>query len=367
MLYANVHSLEVPSGEIRGNLLHQAVAYFTTAAAGLNEVPPVLSPGAGGLKLELRGDRLVVAGAFSGLGSDFNPAIGGGAHLHFGDASQNGDVSVPLTTTLAAGNRAGSFPAADNTYTLDATQLAALKSADLYLNIHTVDVPSGEIRGQILPETNEFPAATSITAPASDAMLTIEGESSTPFTAEWEPAVDPDGNPLVYIWQLAADAGFETPVLSVNTGFDTLFTTDFRTVSDLLMSLGLEEGNTVKVYHRVLASDGSVATASPADSVNLTLGTVSFDEVLAGQFQIDLFPVPANDRLTVAVEAETGAQAQLQLYDRSGRMLSREFWRLDQGGNTHEVDVQRLVPGVYFLQLFIDGQPLRARKITVQR
>jgi len=363
--YANIHSLDVPSGELRGNLLNQAVAYFTTSAAGINEVPPVATEAVGSLKLELTGDRLVVVGAFSGLASDFNTNIG--AHLHQADASQNGDVVVPLTPTLDADNRAGSFMTADNAFTLDAQQLTALKGEELYLNIHTVDVPSGAIRGQILPETNQFPAATAITGPASDALIPIEGEGSTPFVAQWNPAIDPDGNAPVYIWQLAADADFEAPALSVNVGFDTTFTTDFKTVSDLLMSLGLETGSTVKVYHRVLVSDGSLTTASPTDSVNLSLGTVSFDEVLARQFQVELFPVPATDRLTVSVEAETGAQGQLQLYDRAGRMLSREFWRLDQGGNTHQVDVQRLVPGTYFVQLFIDGQPLRARKIMIQR
>lgn len=366
MVYANVHTTENTGGEIRGNLLPYSVSTFTTTALGINEVGPVASNAFGGLKLELSGDQLTVSGAFSGLQSDYNANVG--SHLHMGAPGTNGSVAIPLNPTIGDDMRSGIYRPGDNVYTLTAGQRNALRSGMLYLNVHSTDIASGEIRGQVLPETNFFPTASAITAPASGAAVTIEGDPAAPFTAQWSEATDPDGNAVVYIWQLATDANFSTPLLTLSRGTSTEFTTDFGTVSSILQSVGVMEGQTVKVYHRVLSSDGAVSTPSPADSVNLTLGVVtSFDEALAQDFRLGLFPVPANDWLTVQINAESAAEAEVHLMDLSGRMVKNEVFALNRGENNHRIEVQQLPVGTYFLQMLIDGKPLRARKFHLQR
>ncbi len=367
MVYANIHSFDNPPGEIRGQLLPYSVSYFTTSDMGINEVPPVASGGLGGLKLELSGDRLIVSGAFSGLESDFNSNVG--SHLHMAGPGANGGVAIPLNATIGDNQRSGMYNPADNTFTLTGDQRMALRSGMLYHNIHSMDVPSGEIRGQVLPETNAFPDSSSITAPASGAMLTIEGPGDTPFAPMWSPAGDPDGNTVVYVWQLATSTDFDMPVLSVNTGVDTLFETDFETVGQLLTSLGVQQGQTVTVYHRAIASDGSLTTTGAVDSVALTLGDVAtgFDPLLAEQFQLDMFPVPATNRLNLNIDAAETAEAEVQLIDQSGRMVQRQTFSLHSGDNSNQLNVQQLPAGTYFVQLFINGQPLRARQVQVQR
>jgi plastocyanin len=366
MVYANIHTMENPGGEIRGNLLPYAVSYFTTSASGTNAVNPVASNGFGALKLELAGDKLTLSGAFNGLESDYHATVG--SHLHMEGPGANGGVVIPLNPTISPDMRSGVYRPGDNIYTLTATQRSALRSGMLYLNIHSTDIPSGELRGQVLPETNAFPMASTITAPASGADVMIEGDPDMPFTAQWDTATDPDGNPVVYIWQLDTTDTFDTPLINLNRGTNTEFTTTIGAVSTLLKDLGFQEGQTIKAYHRVLSSDGAVSTPSATDSVSLALGLVSgFDEALARDFRLNLYPVPANDWLTLHVNAETAAGAQIQLIDMGGRMVKNEVFSLNSGENNHRIEVRQLPAGAYFLQMLIDGKPLRAKKFNLQR
>ena len=149
--YANIHSAAYPSGEIRGQLINSASAAFTALLGGGNEVPANGSQGRGAVLAELAGSTLVVSGAFEGLESDFNPDIGGGAHLHAANAGANGSVVVGLGTTVGTDSRSGMFDPMNNRFTLDAATVAALQARGHYANIHTVDLPSGELRGQLIP------------------------------------------------------------------------------------------------------------------------------------------------------------------------------------------------------------------------
>ncbi|WP_414830728.1 CHRD domain-containing protein [Alteromonas sp. H39] len=91
-----------------------------------------------------------------------------GAHVHDGDIGMNGDVAFPLTDM------------GDGMYMLEETQISPslledLTSGEWYLNVHTEANPSGEVRGQIVPDTTAvvtFPISGSQSVPpvASDAM-----------------------------------------------------------------------------------------------------------------------------------------------------------------------------------------------------
>ena len=120
---------------------------YKAVITGRMEVPPVATLASGNLTAVLDGNMLTVTGSFQNLASDFNANIG--AHLHTGFVGSNGDVTLTLNPTLNADNRSGSFTAANNSYDLTDDQRNALLERRLYVNIHTVDNPSGEIRGQL--------------------------------------------------------------------------------------------------------------------------------------------------------------------------------------------------------------------------
>ncbi|MDZ7367205.1 MAG: CHRD domain-containing protein [candidate division KSB1 bacterium] len=155
-LYANIHTLLYPGGEIRGQLLPQADAYYRVNLAGSNEVPAINSTGFGALVGELKGDTLTLSGSFNNLTSDFNPAVAGGSHIHLGYAGQNGPIQFGLVPSVASDNRSGIFEAAANKIILTSALKDALEARRLYANVHTTAYPGGELRGQIVPMDSDL-------------------------------------------------------------------------------------------------------------------------------------------------------------------------------------------------------------------
>ncbi|WP_020569073.1 CHRD domain-containing protein [Neolewinella persica] len=125
---------------------------FQANLSGLNEAPcPVTSTGSGMMTATLTGRILTVSGSFSGLTSDFDPNVAGGAHIHLGMAGSNGGIAFLLTSTLDDDLRGGTFPAEDNQFELTDEQIDILRQRGLYVNIHTLDFGGGELRGQLVP------------------------------------------------------------------------------------------------------------------------------------------------------------------------------------------------------------------------
>ncbi|MEM8528387.1 MAG: CHRD domain-containing protein [Bacteroidota bacterium] len=149
-LYVNINTGNHPEGEIRGQLTPDALTYFSTNLFGSNEVPAVNSFGNGQLIVELvTASNIVVTGSFSNLGSAFDESIG--AHIHLAAAGQNGPVMLPLTVEVGEDGTSGVLRAESNTFEIELTQLLSLGERKLYANIHSINHPGGELRGQFVP------------------------------------------------------------------------------------------------------------------------------------------------------------------------------------------------------------------------
>ncbi|MCW5659266.1 MAG: CHRD domain-containing protein [Burkholderiaceae bacterium] len=133
---------------------------------GFEEVMPVSTPGKGQMRLFIYPDRSTIAYelSYSGLEADATQA-----HIHFGQLSVNGGISVFLCTNLdngPAGTQAcplrsgtvsgvitassvlGPDPQGIAAGEIDAF-VEALRERLTYVNVHTTRWPGGEIRGQI--------------------------------------------------------------------------------------------------------------------------------------------------------------------------------------------------------------------------
>ncbi|WP_299680498.1 CHRD domain-containing protein [uncultured Dokdonia sp.] len=277
--YINVHSETFQSGELRGQILPLAQSYFGANLSGQNEVPqPVISTGVGNIELELTGDQLTVTGGFSNLSSDYDssPAVAGGAHLHLGDAASTGGVDIILNTTVDTDLRGGVFIPAQNTFTVTPTQIQALLDGGFYVNIHTIANGAGEIRGQVLRDDNAFPLATAITSPANGNVNLVD-DSATPYVVTWDATTDPDGDLVVYAYQLATDAAFTDLLINTSVGTALEYNVENSVVFNAIAGAPVN----ALLYQRVLASDGSVSTPSAAQTTTLNCiadgGTVSID------------------------------------------------------------------------------------------
>lgn len=123
---------------------------------GLQEVPPVATPGSGQATITLdtvTGD-VNVSGTFSALIGTTTAA-----HVH-GLAGPGVNAGVLFALTIDLGASSGTFSGAS---TLSAPNIQGMLDGLTYINIHSTFRPGGEIRGQIVP------------APGAASMLALAG------------------------------------------------------------------------------------------------------------------------------------------------------------------------------------------------
>ena len=140
---------------LRGQLLPRAnVVYHAPLAAGQAVPGQGPSPANGAIVAEVTGQRVNLSGSFDELAGGFNPAIAGGAHLHGNIAGRTGGIIAPLVTFAASGDTAGEFFAQDNELTASAGLLDSMLRRQVYVNLHSLTRPAGELRGQVAPLAN---------------------------------------------------------------------------------------------------------------------------------------------------------------------------------------------------------------------
>lgn len=360
LFYVNIHTVDNSSGEIRGSILPLATTYFTTHAKSDNHLGPVVSAATGDLKLTLTGGNLVVSGSFNNLDGDYT-----NSHLHLGPTGSNGGVQVGLKPTLDGDLRGGVFVADSNRYVLDSAQIADIRSGKFYLNVHSSANPSGEIRGQILEESNFFPNDdATITSPVDGAEILIEGPADSAFVAEWTTASDPDNDATIYSWQLGLDSAFNVILTEAKVGTALMFETTFGVVDSILALNGVNVGDTVALYHRAIASDGSVCTPGMGAQVFLVRGTVtSLDDLIFRNLKLSFFPSPVEDIAHLEIDSDLNTQAKIRIIDMMGRVVAERSVRLFSGLNDVELNFSAYEPGIYFVKLDIQEEPIPALKV----
>ncbi len=146
-MYVNAHTAAAASGELRGQILPVDFVLRFAELSGSESVPGIdsLAGGRAAFTLnEVTGD-LVVQVRVNGLDAAVN------AHVHDAYAGNTGGVLVSLTQDVAD---AGRWFAEDAS--LNAAGLTAFAAGRLYVNVHSLAYPAGEIRGQVLPEGIEL-------------------------------------------------------------------------------------------------------------------------------------------------------------------------------------------------------------------
>ena len=361
------------TGDSKTVLLTRGSVEFDLEAnlAGFNEVgenTPIQTSASGSATATLVGNTLTLSGEFSDLSSALMEVAGTPAHIHLAATGENGPIVIPLTVNAADDNLSGTFDVAANTFDLatlsypDDIDLNAVRSAltsgNAYVNIHTANFTAGELRGQLLSAGNTAPSTVSIESPADGAEVTISGGGSQSFTADWGDATDAEGNKVIYVWQLAADADFNTIVFQTNTGTESEFTTDFYTVDDLLDGADVAAGDSITLYHRANAQDGSLRAEGTTASVVLIRGTdplpVEEETGLPERFTIDgNYPNPFNPSTSIRFDLPSAANVSVKVFDVMGREVMTVPARTFSAGARQELrlDAVSLSSGTYFYRI----------------
>ncbi|MCB0668844.1 MAG: CHRD domain-containing protein, partial [Saprospiraceae bacterium] len=365
MTYINVHSANFGGGEIRGQFRPLSQNLYAANLRGKNSTSPRESSGTGLILVEQNGTNFASSGSFNNLEGDFATSVAGGAHIHLGMPGMNGGILIGLNSEVGDDLKSAIFLADSNQVTVPDSVMMMIAAGNTYVNIHSSTVMSGEIRGQVLPEINMAPADVAFVSPASGDTITISGDLTMTFAAEWDSSVDPNDNKVVYIWQLSVTPDFSAPAIAINTGESTAFETTFGAVDTLLGLLDIDSGEVVTVYHRVVASDGSLCSSATVDSVYLVKGISTsikenpyFDQIFT------LYPSPAKSEINLEITMKQGAVGDLYILDLSGKILRRERSQLHVGNNIISKDISGIQPGTYITQLVVNGNITAAQKFT---
>jgi len=138
-LYVNIHTAGRPAGEIRGQILPRTVDSFAFGLDGGQQVPPDETEASGNCTADLDAAATVLS-----VQCTHDVAQPTDAHIHNAPFGVNGPVI--FTFPSSASPLSGDAP-------LTPTQVAEFAAGFLYVNVHSVESVTGEIRGQIaLPQ-----------------------------------------------------------------------------------------------------------------------------------------------------------------------------------------------------------------------
>ncbi len=270
-IYLNIPTSEMPEGEIRGQFLPQATAYYTSRLSSSNHIPLISNNGVGQLKADLVGNLLTITGAFANLAQ---AATDSSITVHIGQAGELGSVAFTLKPSLSENGDRGTLEAADNQFTLTNEQLTALKAERLYVQLRTSS-EGGAIRGQLLPEPNKAPTGSiEITVPVDGQFFLSSGDPTSPLRLRWlQPE---DSNPLYYIYQISTFNDFrlieeEGLLEGVEENEVNYMLGD---LDRYLAARGVEVGDTLQRYYRLIASDGSLQSIGKGNLISIVRGEV---------------------------------------------------------------------------------------------
>ena len=114
---------------------------FEATLSGNNQSPSVDTRASGNATVILQGDSIHIEGEFSGLSSNYTAS-----HIHKGAKGENGKPVITLEAAVSNNSITGAW---DGAHKITEAQIKALKGDSLYINVHTADHKSGEIRGQL--------------------------------------------------------------------------------------------------------------------------------------------------------------------------------------------------------------------------
>lgn len=144
-LYVNVHTTANPNGEVRGQLITSAEQLQIVYLSAGQEAP-ASNAGASGVamvRIKPDGSQISVDGFAQNLSGEVT-----GAHLHKGAFGVSGDVVRDLTVDNN-NHFSTTWRRTDSSQPLTDELLAAARNGQLYVNLHTVSHPNGELRGQL--------------------------------------------------------------------------------------------------------------------------------------------------------------------------------------------------------------------------
>lgn len=345
-VYINIHTTAHVDGEIRGQLSAAQGLAFDGWLNGAQSVPASKSSAYGVVNVWLNTswDTLsynVVMNGLSGAAAS--------AHFHNAAQGQNGGVLANLTDAIEGNQITGEVTGTELTDEL----IMALVSGDAYVNIHTNNFPSGEIRGQIYRLARDG-YSYQVCAEQHDPEATDEGKGSGIVS------IDRWSNNAHYMVTTTGLTGAITSahfhegaqgssggvLFNLSANFATNGNSAFGYLTDSdgfdeLSSSSIKAGDVYLNVHTVANGGGEIRGQVVRSLICSGLITSTFDLNESGA-SFEVYPNPANDQLSIATDA--GSIELIIIRDMLGNTLKRL-----EGSTIY--NVSNLNEGVYMLEV----------------
>ena len=258
LIYANVHSEGNPGGEVRGQLAFTEDANVVSAdveMTGDNEVPPVTTNVVGEAtfvyEINLNGEPDGIGFFASVTNPDAVPITV--AHIHCAAEGANGPVIATLlpldpngrTSNVIRfrGGLVSSALSATDCGTTISEVIASMNAGNVYVNVHSTDNPSGEVRGQVpaaeVPETEAPSSSPSMmvvtdSPSASPTMTVTDAPSAIPSAApSGSPSASPEMAPVGMPAEPETEGPTAAPTEEEDAGF--LVSKSFAAVASVVL------------------------------------------------------------------------------------------------------------------------------------
>ena len=304
---------ELPSAMfgVNGYMLRRDIISSESAEGNLSafNVPGNSSEtGTGKVSAKIETGQLLISGEFSNLSGKLvkNNAV----ILYKGRNTEEGEILTQLQVRTK--KNSGSF---EGKVELTDDLQEFLSIGALYVQLNTVEHPNGALRAHLYPQNNQSPCTPEIISHNSRNVYGIRDLESL-YQIEWKAARDDDGDFVSYTYHLAKDENFEQMVFQKKTGRNRSLK---MTEQEWFNFLGdVQDGEIVKLYHRVIAGDGSnISSSTPA-----LLRLMKTNEPLD-----DLIEVPAPEYVfTGKIENADGAGYGAE-WDKEGKLWLADYNR----------------------------------------
>ena len=377
-LYVNIHTQKNPAGEIRGQFTLEPTSniFLDASLDGANQVPAVTSNGAGTAWTILTvtpsttdsyGNEIPGSGSikyrltYADLDSTFTAA-----HFHHGAAGINGPVVMPITTF--SGN------SAQGTWSnIPDSLVDAMLSGDIYLNVHSLAHPAGEIRGQLM-RTDGIPFSISLSSNQSVPPISTTGTGTgwavldtTGSNLDYAITVATLSSPLIAVHFHNGPAGVNGPVVQplsyTATGVAGIWTSVPDSLIPSMLSAGIysnfhtTDHPAGEIRGQLMLDNGSLTVTAIEEAHNNTPGTFALAQN---------YPNPFNPTTIISYSVPSKAQVRLTVYNILGQRVTTLVDAIESPG-MHDVvfNGDRLASGVYFYRLSANGNTFLTKKMVL--
>ena len=364
-IYLNVHTAANSGGEIRGQVILIPNAAAPTMSPAF-EVPPVVgsnATGEGTIWIDPVSRRVSYEISWQEMTSDVTAA-----HFH---KAEFGAVGSPVHTIQVEANSTSATGVWENVSTED---LTALATGGMYVNIHTVDNPNGEIRGQVFA-MNVFMASVSslnevppITAGANAAGTGVLSSLVTPlgFLMSGDFIVEGTTGPIVGAHIHGGPVGENGPIVRTLMPFPN--GTEFLALEQTPISLDslaiLNNAGMYVNFHTGAFVNGEARGQLVAAAGNLISGVSSVPDGKSGEIRLTWVYDRGGETLRFTLPEEVREkEGRIILYDLLGRVVADVETSIDGA----VVDAGTIPAGVYVATVTIGGIPSGSCRVAVVR